>query len=573
MERMRALLGGLLIVVAGVAAAVLWSLGTRPGPVLYLGGPILTMDAEDRVVEALAVDGERIFAAGSASELRPWANEREARVVDLGGRALLPGFIDAHSHFPAAGIFSIVADLQSPPSGGVRSITDLVARLRERAVQTDDGEWVVGVGYDDTLLEEARHPDRFDLDRVSGRLPVVAFHVSGHLAVVNGRGLAALGIDAATPDPPGGRIRRDPRSREPDGILEEEAARELTGMLAPSLLEGLRIVRHATELYLAAGVTTAQNGFATPEPTRMLGWLVRLGLLPLRVVIWPDAEFADALDDGRLRFESPDPRRLRVGAVKLVADGSIQGYTAYLERAYRVPPEGDPRYRGYPRMPRRALVEIVSRYHASGHQIAVHANGDAAIDEVLAALEKAQRAHPRRDARPVIVHAQMAREDQLARMRALGAVPSFFGLHVLYWGDRHRDIFLGPERARRISPAASAVRHGLRFTLHADTPVVPMQPLRMVATAVSRRTRSGAVLGPEQRIEPMRALRAVTIDAAWQHFEEVDKGSLEPGKLADLVILDRSPLEDPDRIDEIQVLETIVGGRSVWRAPARGKRS
>jgi predicted amidohydrolase YtcJ len=167
----------------------------------------------------------------------------------------------------------------------------------------------------------------------------------------------------------------------------------------------------------------------------------------------------------------------------------------------------------------------------------------------------------------VIVHAQTARDDQLDRMRALGVIPSFFVLHTYYWGDRHREIFLGPERAERISPTGSALDRGIRFTLHADTPVVPMEPLRIVWSAVNRRTTSGAVLGEEQRIGAWEALRGVTIDAARQHFEDEIKGSLEPGKLADLVILDRSPLDDPTSLDEIQVLETIVGGRTVYRRP------
>jgi hypothetical protein len=208
----------------------------------------------------------------------------------------------------------------------------------------------------------------------------------------------------------------------------------------------------------------------------------------------------------------------------------------------------------------------VTRYHEAGWQVAVHGNGDAAIDDILDAFEEARRAEPRPDARPVIVHAQTARDDQLDRMRELGAIPSFFVLHTFYWGDRHREIFLGPGRAARISPLASARARGLPFTIHCDTPVVPMEPLRLVWSAVNRITTSGAVLGTAERIEPMQALRAVTIDAAYQHFEEETKGSLEPGKLADLVILDRSPLEDPATIDRIRVLETIVGGRSVYRA-------
>ncbi|MBW2282325.1 MAG: amidohydrolase family protein, partial [Deltaproteobacteria bacterium] len=220
--------------------------------------------------------------------------------------------------------------------------------------------------------------------------------------------------------------------------------------------------------------------------------------------------------------------------------------------------------------PRDELIETVERFHGAGLQVAVHGNGDAAIDDILDAFEAAQRKHPREDARHVVIHAQMARDDQLDRMRSLGLIPSFFTLHTFYWGDRHRTIFMGPERAARMSPAGGAVDRSLRFTLHADSPVVPMEPLRLVWAAVNRRTRSGFELGPEQRISPMQALRAVTIDAAWQHFEEDVKGSLEPGKWADLVILSGSPLDDPERIDDLQVIETIVGGRSVYRAGSPG---
>jgi len=526
------------------------------------------MDARDRVVEALAVEGERIAAAGSEAELRPWL-AAGARVVDLGGHALLPGFIDAHGHFPGAGIYALVADLNSPPIGRVARISDLLGTLAAQASDTAEGEWVLGMGYDDTLLAERRHPTRRDLDAVSSRHPVAAWHVSGHLAALNSLGLARLGIVAGTPDPPGGRIRREPGSGEPDGVLEESAMEPLQALLEPSPLAAWRIVRRASSLYLAAGVTTAQNGYATPVQMRGLAWLARLRLLPLRLVLWPGEEAAGALLDGSLRLASPDARRLRLGAVKLVADGSIQGYTGYLSRPYHVPPGGDPGYRGYPRMPRDELRARVGRFHAAGFQVAVHGNGDAAIDDILDAFEAAQREHPRPDARHVVVHAQMARDDQLDRMLALGVIPSFFSLHTWYWGDRHRAIFMGPERAARMSPARSALARGLRFTIHCDSPVVPMEPLRLVWAAVNRRSSGGALVGADQRIPVMAALRAVTRDAAWQHFEEREKGSLEVGKLADLVILDRNPLDDPTGIDRIRVLETQVGGRVAWRAPDR----
>ncbi|MHC4422718.1 MAG: amidohydrolase [Planctomycetota bacterium] len=551
-----------------VPAAVL-GLGRRlfgaPRRTLYIGGPILTMDPEDRIVEALGVEGDRIAAVGSGAELEAWA-DGSARVVDLVGRALLPGFIDAHGHFPGTGIFAVQVNLNSPPVGDVETMADLLARLRERARETRSGRWIVGWGYDDTLLAEKRHPTRDVLDAVSQEHPIVLWHVSGHLAAANGLALERVGISADTPDPEGGRIRRDLRSGEPDGVLEENASDPLQGGSRPSFLGALRIVRAGSALYLRAGVTTVQSGYTLERYMRGLTWLSRLGVVAPRLVLWPGDELAQRMLDGSFSYTSYDERWVRLGAAKLLADGSIQGYTGYLSQPYHVPPGDDPAYRGYPRIPREELIEKVARRHAAGWQVAVHGNGDAAIDDILDAFENAQRQHPRSDARHVVIHAQMAREDQLDRMKALGVIPSFFSLHTYYWGDRHREVFMGPERAARMSPARSALDRGLRFTLHCDSPVVPMEPLRLVWAAVNRRSTSGVSIGDAQRIPPLAALRAVTIDAAWQHFEEHEKGSLEPGKLADLVILSESPLEHPDRIDRIRVLETILGGRVVYRA-------
>lgn len=560
-----------IVVVALIALGVLalvWYVQTRPGRTLYVGGPILTMDADNRVVDALAVDGERIAGVGSEAELREWARREGARIVDLEGRALLPGFIDAHGHFPGAGIYAVLVDLNSPPIGGVRDMADLVDRLSERAAQTSDGDWVVGMGYDDSLLAERRHPTRDDLDRASDAHPIAIVHVSGHLAVANSAALERVGIDASTPDPEGGVIRRRAETREPDGVLEETAMEPVEHVLSPSFLDGLKIVRRAGKLYLEQGVTTAQSGYTNATLMRGLALSSRLGLIPVRLIVWPDEEVSRALLDGSLEFSSPDELWVRRGATKLIADGSIQGYTGYLSRPYHVPPGDDPDYRGYPRIPREELIEKVVELHANGLQVAVHGNGDASIDDILDAFEAAQAADPRDDARHVIIHAQMTRDDQLDRMQQLGVIPSFFSLHTYYWGDRHRDIFMGPERAARMSPARGAVERGLRFTIHADCPVVPMEPLRLVWAAVNRRSTSGASIGAAQRIEPLQALRAVTIDAAYQHFEENEKGSLEVGKLADFVILSQSPLESPEQIDQIRVLETVIAGRTAYRYDA-----
>ena len=527
-------------------------LACGPERSVYTGGPILTMDANDRLVEAIGVEGEHIAVVGSRALVEEWA-AGDARVVDLEGRALLPGFIDAHGHFPGAGLYAVNANLNSPPIGQVENMDQLLERLRSLAADTPPGDWVVGFGYDDTLLTEQRHPNREDLDRVSSEHPIAILHISGHLGVLNSTALAEAGIDADTLDPEGGRIRRDSDGR-PDGVLEETALESVQGsLLRPSLTDTWAIVKEASRLYLAAGATTAQNGYAAANHIGPLRWLRRLGVIPLDLVFWPGVEWADPAEPAQ--------------TVKIVADGSIQGYTGYLSQPYHVPPGDDPSYRGYPRFTREKLASEVERFHAAGWQVAVHGNGDASIDDILDAFEAAQRKHPREDTRHVIIHAQMAREDQLDRMQALGVIPSFFSLHTYYWGDRHRDIFMGPERAARMSPAQSAVQRGMRFTIHCDSPVVPMEPLRLVWAAVNRRSASGAEIGPAQRILPMQALRAITIDAAYQHFEDDEKGSLEPGKRADLVILSRSPLETPASIDQIEVAETIIGGESVWRNP------
>ncbi|MFP6625288.1 MAG: amidohydrolase [Myxococcota bacterium] len=562
MRILRVIVVAALVLVVG---AVLLRALDRPGAKLYVGGSIVTMDPQNRVVEALAVDGDRIVSTGSRAELRAWAEDAGAEVIDLDGRTIVPGFIDAHGHYPGAGLAAVFVDLNSPPIGSVESIENLVTLLSQRAAETPEGEWILGIGYDDTLMLEQRHPTRHDLDRASTRHPVGVLHISGHLGVANTAALEVSGISAETPDPQGGLIRREDDSRRPNGVLEETATQPITARLVPGFMDVLRMLERANELYLEQGLTTAQSGATAVGLVRLFDWASWLGLVPLRLIVWPTPAAADSLLAGELEAGQWDPLRLRVGAVKMIADGSIQGYTGYLREPYRIPPGDDPFYRGYPRIPRDELIERVQRYHGAGLQLAIHGNGDASIDDILDAIELAQAESPRADARHIVIHAQMTRDDQLDRMKRLGVLPSFFSLHTFYWGDRHRRIFMGPERAARMSPAKSAQARGVRFTIHCDTPVVPMEPLRLVWAAVNRKTRSDFTLGEAERISPMQALAAVTIDAAWQHFEEDVKGSLEPGKLADFVILSRSPLDDPETIDEIEVIETVIGGRRVYR--------
>jgi predicted amidohydrolase YtcJ len=523
------------------------------------------MDARGSVATALALEGDRIVAVGGDEDIEPWMSDADL-VVDLGGRTVVPGFIEGHGHFPGAGLAAVGADLNSPPIGAVGNVAEAIAALRVVNTERPGSGWLLGFGYDDTMLAEKRHLMRQDLDQVSTTRPVLAMHISGHMVVVNSLVLEQFGIDAGTPDPPGGEIERD-EDGEPTGLLLETAGRPimLTALKFPPL-DQIAVVRAAVDAYAREGFTTVQNGLATEEQLKGMSVGSKVGLIPLRVVAWPSEEIGlDAIESGRdLGAYGTD--RMHIGAIKLVGDGSIQGYTGFLSEPYHVLGEHPEGYRGYPNIDEATMREQVKQIHCAGMQVAVHGNGDASIDQFLDSWEAALGACPAEDSRPVLVHAQMSRPDQLERMKQLGVVPSFFSAHVYYWGDRHRDIFLGPERAARISPAASAAALGIRFTTHLDTPVVPIDSRLQLWAPVARETSSGQPLGLGERISAEQSLRAMTIDAAWQVHLEDQIGSIETGKQADLVILSDDPLDPSTDLRSIEIERTVVGGITVFEA-------
>lgn len=561
----------LVVVVLFAGMAVLLPLSIRapqpPAHQVFVNGTVLTMDANNTVAQALSARGALIEATGTSAEIMARVGD-DTEVVDLRGRTMLPGFIDAHGHFPGSGMRTISADLNSPPIGDKRTMADVLAALAARAANTEAGDWVGGFGYDDTLLAEQRHPTRAELDSVSTEHPVVAMHISGHMLVANSVALALVGIDASTPDPEGGVIGRVPGTGEPNGLLEENARLDVMRQMQNlGLVDTYRLMKAAADEAAAVGVTTVQSGGVTEGLAMGLKWFSRLGVIPQRLVVFPfESEFAEDLLNGEYDPADFNSDKLVMGAVKIVADGSIQGYTAYLSEPYFTPYHGDQNYRGYPSVSRDKLFSQVEALHKAGYQIAIHGNGDAAIDDILDAFEAAQTAHRVEDPRMILIHAQTARKDQVARMKALGITPSFFTAHTWYWGDRHRDIFLGPQRAADISPSRWALDNGLRFSSHLDTPVTPLLPLQAVWSQVHRITFGGEVLGPQQRISVMQALRAVTIDAAWQVFQDGNRGSLEAGKLADLVVLSGNPLENPMAMRELRVERTVVGGATIYQA-------
>lgn len=534
---------------------------------IYLG-QIRTLDPVTPAAEAVAVRGDSIIAVGSRTSVMKLRG-RNTAVIELASRVLLPGFIDAHGHLTATAAFVQYANLASPPVGQVTSIAELQETLRrfirERAVPA--GQWVIGVGYDDSLLAEHRHPTRFDLDAVSVEHPIQIVHVSGHFSAANSRLLALAGITADSPDPAGGVIRRQSGSREPDGVLEETAHMALSAKAPkPDFEQSLVNLAKALDYYASRGITTVQDGGALPDNLKLLTEAARRRLLSMDVVAYRFWAPVGASLPADLPFGQYD-NRLKIGGVKIVLDGSPQGKTAYLSEPYLVPPAGQtPNYRGYPSMPAAAVAKALHEALTLRVPLLAHANGDAAAQMLIDAVEAARRDTGNADTKVVMIHAQTVRDDQLDRMAKLTITPSFFVGHTYYWGDWHRDQTLGFPRAERISPTRSAIERGLPFTLHTDTPVVPPDMLLTLWSATTRRTRSGDILGPQQRLTVMEALQGLTVNAATQYSEQDRKGSIAVGKLADFVMLSRDPAAmTGEQLRELVVEETISHGKTIYR--------
>jgi predicted amidohydrolase YtcJ len=536
---------------------------------VFVNADVVTVDERQPFAEAVAVRSGRILAVGEVGHVLAAAG-RDARLFDLGGRALVPGFVDGHGQFTqVAGELDWV-DLAPPPAGAIGSIEEIVASLRGRLGRlAAQHKYVLGVGYDDSMLAERRHPTREDLDRVSTDLPVWVVHASRHMAVGNSVALDQAGIAAATPDPDGGAIVRRAGSREPTGLLREAAWAHVRLTLVPTIPEHHHpdLIRRTGEHYARLGITTAQDGSTDVGGMQMLHTAAEDGSLPIDVIAYPLYQLEDRLRAAADPYRAGSLGGVRVGGLKLVLDGSPQGKTAWLTEPYRVPPTGEPAsYTGVSLFSNDDVNRIVADCFSRGVQLMVHANGDAAAEQMIEAVARAERRHGRpgradRDRRPVMVHAQLVRDDQLDRMGALGIIPSFCSSHCFYWGDWHVASTLGRARADRLNPARSARRRGMRFSLHNDAPVVPPDILFLIWSAVTRLSRSGDVIGADQRLSAAEALRAVTLDAAFQHFEERRKGSIEVGKLADMAVLSANPLRvAADDIKDITVLATLKEG-------------
>ena len=557
-----------LTALATILAAVSLA-GAAPADRIIRGGPIVTVNPDRPAAEAVAIVGGTIVAVGSDSDVMQHRGDATV-VTELAGKTLVPGFVDGHSHFCSLVDVQTQAQCASPPAGPCKTVADVIAALK--AVQArrklGPGKFVMGFGYDPELLAEKRPPSKQELDAAFPENPVILVHVSGHGAMLNTKALAAYDVTAATPTPPGGVIGREPGSNEPNGLLFETAFLPIFAKVpGPGDDETLEILKAGQDLYLRAGITTAQEGATMKHQVELLRILANRGDLKLDVVMLPFIAEIDAIFAGQPpRNETDYKNRLRIGGVKVVMDGSPQGRTAAFTTPYLTDgPAGQKDWRGELSFPQPVLNEWVKKVYDGGATLFVHCNGDAAIDALLEAHRFASGDDPAKPRGTVGVHTQFIRRDQLEKYRAWSITPSFFTIHCFYFGDTHV-ANRGRSQADFISPMKSARALGLRPANHTDFNVAPLDQIFTIHSAVNRISRSGETIGADERITPLQALEAITIDGARIYGEESKKGSIEVGKVADFAILSANPLTvPPATIETIRVEETIKDGDTVWK--------
>ncbi len=536
---------------------------------VFYNGTIVTMDGDNSIASSLAIKDGKIVGVNVNRE---YYSPEDTQLIDLNEQTVVPGFIDAHGHLSMVAQTVNFANLAPSPIGNSDTIALLVNEMQQfwDSKELAEGQWMVGMSYDDSLLAEKRHPTRYDLDQISTEVPIVIVHVSFHLAVVNSKALELLGIDAATADPDGGKIVRVSGSNEPNGVLEETAMYLAMGGLssAPQTADSiLKTFKAAQEYYASFGITTVQEGAASKDQVLLYEQLGEAGELFLDIAAYPTW---DAYSMMKLDGYAPSKsytNNFRIAGAKIVLDGSPQGKTAFMTQPYLNPPAGESAsYVGYPTLTSEFLEAKLRSYLDEGTQFIVHTNGDASVDMYLAALDTiATESDDFSNIRPVSIHSQTTRDDQLEAMTKYQMIPSFFSAHTFFWGDWHRDEVFGEERAIRISPTRSASNFGINYTTHNDAPVVDPDIIRLMYNTVNRVTRSGQTLGEDQKATAYEALASVTKNAAYQYFEEDQKGTIEVGKLADLVVLSANPLTiEPEKINTIEVLKTYKEGNLVY---------
>jgi len=537
---------------------------------LYYNGKIITMDSEEPTyAEAIVEQNGKIAFVGKLTDAeKQFSNLTK---VDLKGKTLLPGFIDPHSHFGMVSNTMGQIDLNPPPVGKVSSISEMLETIKKYKTENNipDGEWIFGWGYDESQLIEKRHPNKTELDAILPNNPVYLQHTSGHMGVANSLSLKKMGVSKETANPEGGNIDRLPNSSEPSGLVQETAMYPFVGNMLQILNSKQAEYFDVTQNYYAEnGITTAQDGMTDRNSIQFFQKQADNGKLKIDLIALAGySDLEKNLADTAIHFKTYK-NGFKVQGTKIVADGSPQGKTAYFTKPFLTPVPGCSHdCRGLSSLSQEALNKLFKTAYAQNNQLFIHCNGDATIDMIIAAHEYAckELSQPLdKDRRTIAIHSQFVRPDQLETYKKYRIEPSFFTNHAYFWGDVHVEN-LGKERAYFLSPIATADKLGLKYTNHSDATVTPINPLFTVWTAVNRISRTGKVIGEKEKATAYQGLKAITINAAYEFFDENLKGSLEVGKIADFVILDKNPLTaNPMEIKNILVMETIKAGKSVF---------
>lgn len=526
---------------------------------IYYHGEIVTMEKENDYQEAFSVLDGIIEAVGTNEEILDLRQE-EDKLIDLKGTVVFPGFIDGHSHF-----VGVANSLTQCILSDANSFEDIIFMMKDFIKENNiaPGEWVCGSSYDHNFLIEKTHPTKEVLDRISVDHPVIIVHASSHMGSVNSLALKVMHIDENTPDPKGGKYYRIENSMEPNGHMEEQAFIVIQNAIPlPSREKLMKLIIKAQDIYASYGITTIQDGMVDKSLFELLKYASSNQILHLDVVGYIDLNNCRNLLLENKHLTKQYWNHLKIGGYKIFLDGSPQGKTAWLSAPY----VGEEEYCGYPSLSNEKLYKLIEESLIDEVQLLAHCNGDAAAEQYIEQFDKAiKRYEGKNIKRPVMIHAQLVSKEQLKRMPALHMIPSFFIAHTYYWGDIHIKN-LGLERASRISPAYTAEELHIPYTFHQDSPVIQPDMMRTIWCAVNRKTRNGMSIGKEERITVWQAMKAITINGAYQYFEEKRKGTITPGKIADLVILDKNPLcTEHDNIKDIVVLETIKDGITVYK--------
>ncbi len=538
---------------------------------IYVGGDIITIVDAQPSAEALAVKDGKILAVGKRAGIERAHKGPDTSTVDLGSKALLPGFLDAHSHYINSLMVANQAKLYAPPAGPGKDVESIVAALKQFADERNipKGELIIGYGYDENVMPSGRLLNRDDLDKAFPDNPVRVDHVSMHGAVLNSLALKKYGISAATKTPPGGVIVRKPGTDEPYGLIMETAFLPVMEMVEPMTPEQeIAWTKAGQMLYAEAGVTTAHEGATSLAPLETMKRASDAGANIIDIIAYPFiTEVDNILKEFPLSAWGKYDQRLKIGGVKVTIDGSPQGKTAVFTTPYlNGGPGGEANWTGELTFSQDMVNQMVKKVYDLQVPLNLHANGDGAIDAFLKAHEFAAADDLTKDRHVTMIHAQFTRKDQIPKYVEYKIRPSFYTLHTYYFAEAHI-ANRGKEQAMYISPMRDAIDAGLHPTNHTDFVVAPLDQMFMLWSAVNRISRAGAEIGADQRVTPIEGLKAMTIWAAEQYGEQASKGSLEPGKLADLVILDQNPLRvDPAQIKDIRVVETIKEGKTIFRA-------